>query len=46
MPHATAANRWAVDIGLTAGLTLSQSGYLAVRGMLPPAPYVHNGARL
>ena len=31
---------------LTAGLTLAQSGYLGLRGMAPPAPYVHNGALL
>jgi predicted N-acetyltransferase YhbS len=46
VPHVTAANPWAVDVGLTAGLELAQSGYLAVRGMAPPAPYVHNGALL
>jgi GNAT superfamily N-acetyltransferase len=46
VPHVTAANQWAIDIGLTAGLELAQSGYLGVRGMAPPAPYVHNGALL
>ena len=46
VPHVTGANQWAVDIGLTAGLTLAQSGYLGLRGMAPPAPYVHNGALL
>ncbi len=46
VPHVTAANQWAVDIGLAAGLELAQSGYLGVRGMAPPAPYVHNGALL
>ncbi|WP_182481277.1 hypothetical protein [Nocardioides immobilis] len=46
MPHLTAANQWAIDVGLTAGLTLGQTGYLGVRGMAPPAPYIHNGALL
>ena len=46
VPHLTAANPWAVDIGLTARLELHQEGYLALRGMKPPAPYVHNGALL
>jgi len=46
VPHLTAANQWAIDVGLAAGLTLSQSGYLGVRGMAPPAPYIHNGALL
>lgn len=42
----TAANEWAVDIGMTARLDLHQSGYLALRNMKPPAPYLHNGALL
>jgi GNAT superfamily N-acetyltransferase len=46
VPHLTAANSWAVDIGLTARLELHQAGYLGLRGMKPPAPYVHNGALL
>ncbi len=46
VPHVTAANQWAIDVALTAGLDLAQSGYLGVRGMAPPAPYVHNGALL
>ena len=46
VPHVSGANLWAVDIGLTAGLALQQSGYLGVRGLAPPAPYVHNGALL
>jgi ribosomal protein S18 acetylase RimI-like enzyme len=46
VPHVTAANSWAVDLGLTAGLELHQAGYLGLRGMKPPAPYVHNGALL
>jgi GNAT superfamily N-acetyltransferase len=46
VPHLTAANHWAIDVGLEARLDLRQSGYLALRGMKPPSPYVHNGALL
>ncbi|KAA1429453.1 GNAT family N-acetyltransferase [Nocardioides antri] len=46
VPHVTGANLWAVDVGMSAGLELAQSGYLGVRGMAPPTPYVHNGALL
>lgn len=46
VPHVTAANHWAIDVGLAARLDLHQSGYLALRGMKPPSPYVHNGALL
>lgn len=46
MPHVTSANQWAVDVGFSAGLALSQSGYLGVRGIAAPTPYVHNGALL
>ncbi|MGA8845690.1 MAG: GNAT family N-acetyltransferase [Nocardioides sp.] len=44
--HLTAANEWAIDVGLAARLEVHQLGYLALRGMAPPAPYVHNGALL
>ena len=44
--HVTAANEWAIDVGLAARLELHQEGYLALRGMKPPAPYLHNGALL
>lgn len=46
VPHITAANEWAIDVGLAAGLAVHTAGYLAVRGMKPPAPYVHHGALL
>jgi GNAT superfamily N-acetyltransferase len=46
IPHITAANEWAIDVGLAAGLAVHTAGYLAVRGMKPPAPYVHHGALL
>jgi GNAT superfamily N-acetyltransferase len=36
----TAEQEWAVDVGLEVGLALGTRGYLAVRGMRPPAPYV------
>jgi GNAT superfamily N-acetyltransferase len=44
--HLTATNDWAVDVGMTARLDLHQEGFLALRGMKPPAPYVHHGALL
>jgi len=46
IPHVTAANQWVLDVGFAARLTLHQEGYLGLRGMKPPAPYVHNGALL
>lgn len=36
----TAANQWALDVGLEAGLVLGQTGYLGVRRLEPPAPYL------
>ncbi len=44
--HLTAANGWAIDVGVAARLDLHQEGYLALRGMGPPSPYVHHGAML
>jgi GNAT superfamily N-acetyltransferase len=44
--HVTAANQWAIDVGLAARLSVHTSGYLCVRGMKPPAPYVHHGSML
>ncbi len=44
--HVTAANEWAIDVGLAARLDLHQEGYLALRNMKPPAPYLHHGAFL
>jgi len=44
--HVTAANEWAVDVGLAARLELHTEGYLGLRGMKPPTPYLHNGALL
>lgn len=44
--HVTGANQWVLDVGLAARLELHQEGYLGLRGMKPPAPYLHNGALL
>jgi GNAT superfamily N-acetyltransferase len=44
--HVTTANEWAVDVGLDAGLAVSTRGYLALRGMRPPMPYLHHGSLL
>ena len=46
LPHITGANQWALDVGFAARLELRQSGYLGLRGMKPPSPYVHHGALL
>lgn len=44
--HVTAANEWAIDVALDAGLDVCGEGHLALRGMRPPTPYLHNGALL
>lgn len=44
--HLTAANQWALDVAVAARLEIHQEGYLGVRGMRPPSPYVHHGALL
>lgn len=44
--HVTAANEWALDVALAARLTIRTEGYLALRGMAPPAPYLHHGSLL
>ncbi|MGN6131958.1 MAG: GNAT family N-acetyltransferase [Nocardioidaceae bacterium] len=41
--HVTAEQGWAVDTGLEAGMRLDTAGYLALRGMKPPAPYLPSG---
>ncbi|MDT0310480.1 GNAT family N-acetyltransferase [Streptomyces sp. DSM 44917] len=38
--HLTAEQEWALDVGLAAGLDLSADGYLCLRGMRPPSPYL------
>jgi GNAT superfamily N-acetyltransferase len=44
--HLTGANQWALEVGFAARLQLRTQGYLALRGMDPPSPYVHHGALL
>ncbi|WP_395659914.1 GNAT family N-acetyltransferase [Nocardioides sp.] len=44
--HVTGVNQWVLDVGMAARLEVHQEGYLGLRGMKPPAPYVHNGALL
>ena len=46
VPHVTAANEWAIDVGLAARLDLVQEGFLALRNLRPPAPYLHHGSLL
>ncbi len=46
IPHVTAANQWAIDVGMAARLDLHQLGYLALRRLKPPAPYLHHGSFL
>ena len=41
--HITAANEWAVDVGMAARMSLFTSGYLALRQMKPPMPYLPSG---
>jgi GNAT superfamily N-acetyltransferase len=41
--HVTAANEWAIDVGMTARMDLHTSGYLALRRMKPPMPYLPSG---
>ena len=43
VPHLTAVNEWAVDVGMTCRLELWTRGYLALRGMRPPSPYIPSG---
>ena len=42
----TAEQQWAVDVGLSAGLDVVNAGYVCLRGMRPPAPYVPSGTFL
>ncbi|WP_310963122.1 GNAT family N-acetyltransferase [Nocardioides terrisoli] len=44
--HVTAANEWALDVGIAARLAVRTSGHLALRGMKPPMPYLHHGSFL
>ncbi|MEV7771826.1 GNAT family N-acetyltransferase [Kitasatospora sp. NPDC086791] len=42
----TAEQEWALDVGLEVGLTPGAGGFVGVRGMRPPAPYLPSGAFL
>jgi GNAT superfamily N-acetyltransferase len=42
--HITPENSWAVDVGMAARLELHQEGYLTLRNMRPPRPYLSHGA--
>ncbi|MCW2931221.1 MAG: family N-acetyltransferase [Actinomycetia bacterium] len=44
--HVTSANMWAADTALRARLSMGTHGFLGVRGMTPPAPYIHCGPLL
>lgn len=44
--HVTAANQWALDVGLAAGLAVHPQGYQALRHLRPPAPYLPHGSLL
>ena len=44
--HVTAANAWAVEVAMAARLDLHTEGYLGLRGLAPPAPYLHHGSLL
>jgi GNAT superfamily N-acetyltransferase len=40
----TANNEWAIDVGLAAGLSLATEGYVGLRQMRPPLPYLPHRA--
>jgi GNAT superfamily N-acetyltransferase len=39
----SAEQAWAVDVGLAAGMELHVYGYLALRNLAPPTPYIPSG---
>jgi hypothetical protein len=39
----TPVNEWAVDVAMAARMDLHTQGYLALRGMKPPMPYLPSG---
>ena len=41
--HITAANEWAVDVGVAARMALRTEGFLALRHQKPPTPYLPSG---
>ncbi|MFE4972166.1 GNAT family N-acetyltransferase [Kitasatospora sp. NPDC056651] len=44
--YLTAEQEWALDVGLEVGLTPRAGGFVGVRGMRPPTPYLPSGAFL
>ena len=44
--HVTSANYWAVRTAMAARMDMTADGYLGLRGMTPPAPYIHHGSLL
>ena len=43
LAYAAHAQEWAVDVGLAAGMEVHGRGYLALRHMRPPMPYLPSG---
>ncbi|WP_326576757.1 GNAT family N-acetyltransferase [Actinacidiphila glaucinigra] len=43
VPNLTAEQQWAVDVGLAAGMEIGTSGWVCLRGMRPPEPYIPSG---
>ncbi len=46
LSHLTAEQEWALDVGLAAGLEPSAHGFVALRGMRPPTPWMPSGTFL
>ena len=44
--HVSPANDWAVDLAMAARLDVWSSGFLALRGMKEPTPYIPHGSLL
>lgn len=42
----TAEQQWALDVGMAAGLEVTTGGYVCLRGMRPPSPYIPSGGFL
>ena len=41
--HLSPDNEWAIDVAMVARMELHTRGYLALRGMKPPSPYIPSG---
>ncbi len=41
--NVTAEQSWALDVGLAAGMEVHNRGFLALRAMAPPTPYIPSG---